>query len=118
MTAHETLRELTRPTRELREAIPDAWSGFVAMHDGALADGALSRSTKELVALAIAVAEGCEGCIASHARGAARYGALPAEVAEAIGVAVLMRGGPATSWGPRAWEAYCEFAMDLAPADT
>lgn len=117
MTARETLRELARPTRELRDEIPDTWSGFVAMHDAAMADGALSRATKELIALAIAVAEGCEGCIASHARGAARHGALSEEVAEAIGVAVLMRGGPATSWGPRAWDAYREFAMEPAPAD-
>jgi len=53
---------------------------------------------------------GCDGCIASHARGAARAGATAAEAAEAIGVAILMQGGPATVYGARAYTAFCEFA--------
>jgi alkylhydroperoxidase/carboxymuconolactone decarboxylase family protein YurZ len=52
----------------------------------------------------------CDGCIASHARAAARRGATSQEVAEAMGVAILMNGGPATVWGPRAYAAYEEFA--------
>ena len=43
-------------------------------------------------------------------RGAARYGATPEEVAETIAVTMAMEGGPATVYGPRAWEAYQEFA--------
>lgn len=112
MNAHETLRDLGPPTRELRHEIQDTWTGFRHLHDAAMADGALSRATKELIALAIAVADGCDGCVASHARGAAVHGAMPAEVAEAIGVAILMAGGPATIWGPRAWAAYTEFAKE------
>ena len=34
--------------------------------------GWLDSATKELIALAIAVVEGCDGCIASHAQAAAR----------------------------------------------
>lgn len=64
---------------------------------------------KELIALAIAVAEECDGCIASHARGAARAGATRQEVAEAIGVTILMTGGPATVYGPRAFAAFEDF---------
>ena len=73
-------------------------------------EGALSTKTKELIALAIAVVKECDGCIAYHAKAAARRGATPSEVAEALGVAVLMDGGTATTWGPRAWAAYQEFA--------
>lgn len=51
----------------------------------------------------------CDGCIAAHARGAALKGATPTEVAEAIGVAILMNGGPATVYGPRAYAAFQEF---------
>jgi alkylhydroperoxidase/carboxymuconolactone decarboxylase family protein YurZ len=58
------------------------------------------------------VVERCDGCIASHSEGAARAGASrqEQEAAEAIGVAMLMNGGPATIYGPRAYAAFCEFA--------
>ncbi|MBV9935824.1 MAG: carboxymuconolactone decarboxylase family protein, partial [Actinobacteria bacterium] len=45
-----------------------------------------------------------------HAKAAARRGATPEEVAEALGVALLMDGGSATVYAPRAWDAYREFA--------
>jgi AhpD family alkylhydroperoxidase len=64
---------------------------------------------KELIALAIAVADRCDGCIASHARGSVRTGATPAEVAETMGVTIMMGGGPSTVYAPRAWAAYQEF---------
>ncbi len=101
--------ELREPTRRLREAIPDVYRGFAGLHEAALAPGALDARTKELIALAIAVVEGCDGCVAAHARGAARRGATAAEVAEAVGVAFLMNGGPATVHGPRAYAAFQEF---------
>jgi AhpD family alkylhydroperoxidase len=75
-----------------------------------MTDGALPAKVKELIALAIGATKQCDGCIASHARGAASQDATEAEVAEAIGVAVLMNGGPGTVWGPRALAAYREFA--------
>jgi len=56
------------------------------------------------------VVEGCDGCIASHGQAAARAGATRQEAAEAIGVTFLMKGGPATIYGPRAYDAFCEFA--------
>jgi AhpD family alkylhydroperoxidase len=101
---------LRAPTRELGEAIPDAWAGFAKLHTSAVAEGALPARTKELMALAIAVVKQCDGCIAYHAKAAARRGATPDEVAEALGVALLMDGGTASVYGPRAWDAYREFA--------
>ena len=101
--------ELAPIARELRQMIPDTYAGFAALHKGAMADGAVPSKTKELIALAIAVVEQCDGCIAAHARGAVRQGATKEEVAEAIGVTFLMAGGPATVYGPRAYSAFCEF---------
>ncbi len=63
-----------------------------------------------MIALAIAVTTECDGCIAAHARGAARQGATAQEVAEALGVAIAMNGGPGTVWAPRAYAAFREFA--------
>jgi len=47
--------------------------------------------------------------------GAVRAGATREEAAEAIGVTFLMGGGPATVYGPRAYDSFCEFA-DAAEA--
>jgi AhpD family alkylhydroperoxidase len=104
------LQELTPLHRELRRAIPDVYRGFGELHRASFAPGALEVKTKELIALAIGVVEGCDGCIASHAEAAARAGATRQEAAEAIGVTFLMKGGPATIHGPRAYDAFCEFA--------
>jgi len=104
------LDALRPETRSLRQAIPEVYAGFAQMHQAAMAAGALDVKTKELIALAIAVSKQCDGCIASHARGAAQAGASRQEVAEAIGVTVLMNGGPATVYGPRALAAFEEFA--------
>ena len=104
------LAELSPLHRELRRAIPDVYKGFGEMHHAAVAPGALDTRTKELIALAIGVVEGCDGCIASHAQAASRAGASREEAAEAIGVTFLMKGGPATIYGPRAYDAFCEFA--------
>lgn len=109
-------RELAPLARELRQAIPDVMKGFAELHDAAMAPGALDGKTKELIALAIGISERCDGCIASHARGAFKKGATRAEVAETIGVAILMNGGPATVYGPRALAAYDDFATPAPSA--
>ncbi|WP_226363781.1 carboxymuconolactone decarboxylase family protein [Pseudonocardia abyssalis] len=77
-----------------------------------LEPGALGTSTTERIALTIAVTRECDGCIAAHAEGAASSGATAGEVPEAMGVAILMNGGPATVFGPRAFAAFREFAAE------
>jgi AhpD family alkylhydroperoxidase len=111
-TAHETLDELRAAGRKLRDAIPAVYSGYAKMSAAAMDDGELSAKVKELIALAIAVTRECDGCVHAHARGAASRGATAQEVAEALGVAILMNGGPATVWGPRAYESFQEFAAE------
>lgn len=108
----KVLEDLHGPARELRSRIPEVYAGYSATHRAALAPGVLDAATKELIALAIAVTTKCDGCIASHARGAARAGATADQVAEALGVAILMNGGPSTVYGPRAMDAFLEFAED------
>ena len=112
---NEVLGELRQPARDLREHIPDVVAGYAAMQRAAMADGALPRRVKELIALAIAVTRECDGCIGAHARGAAHQNATEAEVAEAMGVAIMMNGGPGTVWGPRALAAFQEIAATAEP---
>jgi AhpD family alkylhydroperoxidase len=117
MGSHQdVIDELREPTRALRHAIPDAWSGFLALHQGAVADGVVPARIKEAAALAISVAKRCDGCIAHHARAAARAGASAEEVAELLGVALLMDGGTASVYAPRAYAAFLEFRDALQAA--
>lgn len=106
--------ELRDPALALRKAIPDVYDGFKALHEAAYTAGALDVKTKEIIALAIATSSHCDGCMASHARGAARAGATEAEVAEALGVCIQMMGGPGTVYAPRAFAAFREFAETYA----
>jgi AhpD family alkylhydroperoxidase len=111
MTNHQDVIDgLKGPTRDLRRAIPDVWKGFGELHDAVFVDGALTGDVKELMALVAAVVKRCDGCIAYHARAAAHRGATSEQVAEALGVALLMDGGTATVYGPRAWEAFHDFS--------
>jgi len=114
MDAHEILDELREPGRQLRRLIPDVYSSFGALDHAVIVDGALSAKHKELIALAVAATRECDACVVAHARGASLAGASEQEVAEAMGVVILMNGGRGTVWGPRALEAFQEFATPKA----
>src|SRR3954471_19774677 len=109
-SAHDVRKDLTEPAGRLREQIPDVIESYATMQRAVMTDGALPAKVKELIALAIGAAKECDGCIAAHGLGAARQDATEAEVAEAMGVVVLMNGGPGTVWGARALTAYREHA--------
>lgn len=112
MTHHEVLDDLRAPTTSLRHAMPEAWQGFLSLHGAAMAEGKLPTRLKEAVALAISVVKRCDGCIAYHARAAAKAGATSEEVAEVLAVALLLDGGTASVYAPRAWEAFLEFSAE------
>jgi AhpD family alkylhydroperoxidase len=100
--------ELRQPALDLQALIPDVLKGYAQMSKAAMSEGTLSSLTKELLALVIAITRECDGCVVAHTRGALRQGATRQQVAEAIGVAISMNGGPGTVWGPRALRAYDE----------
>jgi AhpD family alkylhydroperoxidase len=108
---HDVVEELKGPYATVRQSVPDVVSAYADLHRAAMKEGELSAKTKELIALAIAITRECDGCIAAHARGSARRGASQTEVAEMIGVAIMMNGGPGTVWGPRAMAAFEEFSQ-------
>lgn len=98
-----------RRMAEVRKVIPDAARGFADLAKAAIAPGALDSKTKELIALAIGITARCDGCLAYHAKAAARYGATREEVAETIGVSVYMGGGPSMIYGAEALAAFDAF---------
>ncbi len=105
---HEIREELRQPALDLRGEIPEVMRAFADLSRAAMVDGEVSSGIKELVALAIAATRECDGCVAAHARGAVRAGVTRTQVAEVMGVVILMNGGPGTVWGPRALRAFDE----------
>jgi AhpD family alkylhydroperoxidase len=105
-----TQQSVVEGAAALREAIPDVAKGFGALGAGTYKPGALDPKIKELIALALAIGGHCDGCIAYHAKAARDRGASREEVAEAIGVAIHMGGGPSMVYGADALRAYDAFA--------
>ena len=102
--------ELRQGYRDLMKAIPDQMKGFGDLHRAAVQDGALPQATKELMAVAIAISTRCDDCITLHMHDALRAGATPEMVHEAIGVALLMGGGPASTYATHAMRALEQFS--------
>lgn len=92
----EIREELRQPALDLHALIPDVMRGYAEMSSAAMVEGELTTAVKELLALVIATTRECDGCIVAHARGALRAGVTRQQVAEALGVAVAMNGGPGT----------------------
>lgn len=70
----------------LGHEIPETMSGFGALHDNAVADGELPAATKELIALGIAIAVRCDGCVAYHVHDAMAAGAVPRSLKPSLSV--------------------------------
>ncbi|MBR7560224.1 carboxymuconolactone decarboxylase family protein, partial [Mycobacterium tuberculosis] len=73
-------------------------AGFSAMAQAATKDGVLSKKMKELIALAIAVAGRCDGCIGFHVEALVKLGATREEVEETLAMTVYMGGGPSVMY--------------------
>lgn len=103
------LRNVKKNSMTLATAQPSVMEAFEKFHQAAGASGALDRKIKELMALAISVTHGCDDCIAHHVHDAIEAGATREEFAEALGVAVLMGGGPGMIYASHAIEAVDQF---------
>ena len=101
--------DLTKAIGTLRKALPETMQGFSALHNGAMKAGALSELDKELLALAIGVAQHCDGCIGFHVKALIRLGVTREQLMETLGVCVYMGGGPTLMYAAEAVRAYEEF---------
>jgi AhpD family alkylhydroperoxidase len=100
--------------KELRSGAPEQMKGFSALAKAALEPRALDTKTKELIALAIAVATRCDACVGFHAEAAVKQGATREEVMETMGMAIYMGAGPSVMYAAQAIEAYDQFAAKKA----
>lgn len=67
-------------------------------------DSALTYKQKELISLGVSIAVKCEACTKAHAKNAVAAKANMEEIAEMVGVCVMMGGGPSTAFGNLALE--------------
>ena len=113
----EAAEAVNQSALELTRSHPEAMRGFKALGTAAYADGALTRKTKELIALALSVAARCDGCVAYHARRLCELGVERAQVVEALGIALQMGGGPSMVYGGDALRAYDSFCAKADAAE-
>ncbi len=109
--------DLSGALKAVRTGAPETMKAFSGLARAALEAKALDAKTKELLALGIAVAIRCDGCIAFHAQAAVKQGATREEVMETMGMAIYMGAGPSVMYAAQAVEAFDQFtAKPQAPA--
>jgi len=105
----DIISDISSYTAELRKLIPETMNGFGAMSKAATQTKILDEKTKELIALALGVASRCDGCLGFHAKSLARLNATREEVAEVLGMAIYMGGGPSLMYAADALRAFDQF---------
>lgn len=98
----------------LRRDLPDTSKGFSALAQAAIRDGALDKKTRELIAMALAVAARCDPCLGFHAQALVKLGCTRAEFEDMLAVCVYMGGGPSLMYAANALAAYEEFGGETA----
>ena len=78
---------------------PEAMTAFRAYDKVSLADGAIPKKYKELMAIAVALTTQCAYCIEVHRQEALKAGVTEQELAEAIHVTAALRAGGAITHG-------------------
>ncbi len=105
----ELRQHLEERLTQFGREMPGPMTGFARLRKKAVEDGALSAKVKEMMALAVSIAIGCEGCIAYHVHDAIKAGATRPELLETIGVGLMMGGGPGSIYTAHALDAVEQF---------
>lgn len=79
---------------------------FKSLSETAAREGKVSTSMKELIAVAIAAARGCEDCILYHVSEAKKHGADRETLAEVLAITIEMSGGPGSVYAAKALDAF------------
>lgn len=105
----EITQEISAQVMKLRKEIPEVMTGFSALAHAASKDGVLDKKTKELIAIALAVANRCPGCIGFHSQTLVKLNTNRQELLETLGMAIYMGGGPSLMYAAEALQAFEEF---------
>ena len=88
-----------KKTAPMGAGAPAAFDAFKAFDNAALADGAIPKKYKELIALGVALTTQCGYCFEVHRKAALAAGATANEIAETVFVAAALRAGAAVTHG-------------------
>jgi AhpD family alkylhydroperoxidase len=102
----EKLEAINARLGALFKAERQTMTAFKGLLESASRPGKLSPAVKEMAAVAIAAAKGCDDCIVYHVAAAKRHGANREELSEMLAVAVEMAGGPGAVYAAKALEAF------------
>jgi AhpD family alkylhydroperoxidase len=106
----QKLDEVMSTVKRAMKENPEEAKAFMEFIEKAEKKGALGVKTKELISVALSVAEHCEWCIAFHVKNALEAGATREEIMEACFVAVVMGGGPSLMYIKPVMDAIDEFS--------
>lgn len=106
----EMTRDITTMLGKLRKEIPEVMTAFGGLSQAATKDGVMDKKTKELIAIALAVAARCDGCIGFHSQTLVKLGASRQELLETLSMAIYMGGGPSLMYAAEALDAYEQFS--------
>jgi AhpD family alkylhydroperoxidase len=94
----EWFEESSRLREKLEDAFPAMRDAQTAVREEAYQDGVVSKKTKHLIALGIAMRIGCQRCLVGHTKFAIESGATKEELIETMKVGIAMGGTPAIGW--------------------
>lgn len=95
---------------DIKDAAPEMVSAFFGFDKAVFKKdtGNLDLTTRELIAVGVAVTTQCPFCIEDHAKRAIKAGASKADVAEAVMVATALRAGGGVTHGWKAMKSISE----------
>jgi len=106
---NDITKDINTQLAKIRKEMPDLMAGFNSLAQAATKEGALNKKTKELIAMALAVANHCQGCIGFHAQTLVKLNTTREELMETLAMAIYMGGGPSLMYAAEALQAFEEF---------
>ena len=107
MSTHkQKLDDVNKRLMGLFKADQKSMIAFKSLSDTAVREGKVTSSMKELIAVSIAAARGCDDCILYHVAEAKKHGADRGTLVEVLAVAIEMSGGPGAVYAAKALDVF------------
>ncbi len=111
----DLINDLNTAIDTLRKGVPGTMQAFGGLARESMKPNVLDLKTKELLAIAIAIATRCDGCIGFHVKAAIKAGASREELLETCSLAIYMGAGPSMIYAAETLRAFDEFLSTPKP---